>query len=43
VANFAGIGATLLRLEIVCRHLPKRTIEHVYIELHAESEVGVQI
>jgi hypothetical protein len=43
MGNFTRIGAPLLRLEIVCRHLPKRTIEHGNIVLHAKPDVGVLI
>ena len=41
--NLARIDATLLRLEIVFRHLPKRTIEHGHVVLHAKPDVGVLI
>ena len=34
--NFARISATLLRVEILFRHLPKRTIEHRNVMLHAK-------
>ena len=41
--NFAGVGAALLRLEIVCRHLPKRAIEHSHVMLHAKPDIGILI
>jgi hypothetical protein len=43
MGNFTRIGAPLLRLEVVGRHLPKRTIEHGYIVLHVKPDVGVLI
>ncbi len=43
MGNLARIGAALLRLEIVSRHLPKRTIEHGHIMLHAKPDVGILI
>ena len=41
--NFAGICATLLRLEILFRHLTKRTIEHGNTMLHPKPDVGILI
>lgn len=43
MGNFARIGAPLLRLEILFRHLAKRTIKHGNIMLHAKPDVGILI
>jgi hypothetical protein len=38
MGNLTRIGTARLRLEIVCRHLPKRTIENGDIILHAKPD-----
>ena len=43
MGNLAGIGTTLLRLEILSRHLPERAIEHGNIMLHPKPDVRILI